>query len=562
MRPRLLCLLALCGGGVRGEAQVVAGTVSERGTSAPITGAVISLVDVERRVVATVLADETGRFEVRAPRAGRYALEAKRIGVARTSTDFFDLGDGERLERSVVVDAIVPRLTRVITQQTRSCTRRPDQDAETLQLWEDARAALTATAITGRRAVRGTISKFEREVDFSTDGVRRYDVIENHGDVTHAFRSVPAAQLGAEGYVVSSEGFFTYYAPDAEVLLSDEFAARHCFHVVTTSRGGDTLVGLAFEPTRGSRHTDITGALWLNASTSELREVTFTYRGLVQTADRSDFGGAVHFLRMPNGGWIVDDWVIRMPFVVADDENPAVPNLSSRRRRPVRGHLAGIHEAGGSVRPDRLDTPRAVSLRGVVVDSGGSPMQGVTVALTPTPFVARADSAGAFVFTGVRPGVYGMSLRSPEMDSLRVPTLLEDIRVPDTTWQRLRFPSRSEMASRLCGADPRQRETAVVRSFLVDAATGAPLRGARARVRWRSYARVGADTPEHSLEERLMEVNVDLDDRGSWLGCRLPIDRTIEVEAAEGTLPAWKDTLYTRAGEVSWRVRKVTTSRP
>jgi len=535
------------------SAQVVAGRVTERHTATAVSGVVISLVDADGRTVATVLADAQGAFEIKAPAGGRFAIDAKRIGVARTRSDFFDIAVGERREQQIVVDQIVPRLSVITTRQTRSCVRRPEQDAETLRLWEDARAALTATSITRRGGVTGTISKFMREVDLEDGEVLKYEVVDDVGDVTRAFRSVPAEQLGAEGYVVKTDEYFTYYAPDADVLLSDEFASRHCFHVVSRVVGGDTLVGLGFEPTRGSRGTDITGALWMNARTSELRDVSFVYRGLVQTKDRPEFGGVVHFLRLESGGWIVDDWVVRMPLIVVEADN----SMTGSRRRPLTGRLGGVHEVGGMVRPDRVTVPPRAVLRGVVTDSAGTPMRGVMVALRPTPFAARTDSLGEFAFTRVRPGRYGVSLRSPELDSLNASVRFPTVELPDSVAHQLRFPSRAELAASLCGDDTRLTERAVVRVFVIDSATGKPLRGERIRVRWHSYtARQAANTSADRVQVNTTEVYATLDDDGAFLGCRLPGDQAIEIESSAGPT-VWKDTVQTRAGEVAWRVRRV-----
>jgi len=119
-RVRFGAVAALCVALPVAGAQVVVGTVTERHSGTPIGGVVLSLVDTSTRTVATVLADAQGHFEIRAPAAGRFALDAKRIGVARTRTDFFDITTGERLERAIVVDQITPRLTRVVTSRTRS----------------------------------------------------------------------------------------------------------------------------------------------------------------------------------------------------------------------------------------------------------------------------------------------------------------------------------------------------------------------------------------------------------------------------------------------------------
>lgn len=60
-------------------AQMVAGTVMDHDTDAPVPQAEVSLVR-DTQVVITVLANHAGRFQVRAPVPGRYVLRVERLG--------------------------------------------------------------------------------------------------------------------------------------------------------------------------------------------------------------------------------------------------------------------------------------------------------------------------------------------------------------------------------------------------------------------------------------------------------------------------------------------------
>ena len=54
-----------------------------------------------------------------------------------------------------------------------------------------------------------------------------------------------------------------YWAPDAAVLLSDEFLDTHCFHVTRNERRAPGLIGLAFQPVRGRNlHHDAIDPVW------------------------------------------------------------------------------------------------------------------------------------------------------------------------------------------------------------------------------------------------------------------------------------------------------------
>src|SRR5678815_3387658 len=64
-------LAPLMGAGL--AAQVVRGTVTERGTSATLEGVLLSALDARDTVVAQILTGDGGAFEIRLPGAGVYS---------------------------------------------------------------------------------------------------------------------------------------------------------------------------------------------------------------------------------------------------------------------------------------------------------------------------------------------------------------------------------------------------------------------------------------------------------------------------------------------------------
>ncbi len=95
----LLSTLALTAaiGAAGAGAQAVSGRIIERDGGAPIAGAQVLLLDIERdRAAATT--DSTGAFYVSAPGKGIYALRVERIGYEPTVTDTFSVSRGEILE--------------------------------------------------------------------------------------------------------------------------------------------------------------------------------------------------------------------------------------------------------------------------------------------------------------------------------------------------------------------------------------------------------------------------------------------------------------------------------
>lgn len=542
-------------------AQVVQGAAIERDTRVPLQGVLVSLVDAGGRVVVTVLTGDSGRFEIKAPVAGQYSVDAKRIGVRPLRTAPFFLASGERHEVSVVLDRVAHRLVEVRATGQRTCIRRPSTDARTLELWEDARAALTASVITSRRRIAGSIIRFTRDIDVRSERVLRYDVTESTGDIAHPFRSIAADELARSGYVIRGGDSYLYYAPDATVLLSDAFASSHCLRVATKRDSTSPMVGLRFEPSRYSRVTDIEGVLWLDAATSELRELRFTYRSLPHGRLEQRFGGTVHFRRLPNGEWIVDDWVIRMPLLLARSSRGRLDlPFGEPLREEEHTRVVRVREEGGTVRLNGEIANVAVSIAGVVADSADIPAAGVSVSLSAPAIATRTNALGQFSFAGIRSGTYEVTVRTPVLDSLGISVPGAMVRVPssDARTLYLRIPQRSEIARRMCLRPPDMKRQAVIRIIVVDRETSEPLRNVQARVWWRRYeGGIGHREQHGELREKIIGELVLLDSTGAWTGCEFPGDQLVEIESVANAPLAWRDTLRSTPGEVSWRVLRV-----
>jgi hypothetical protein len=127
------------------------------------------------------------------------------------------------------------------------------------------------------------------------------------------FVSVPVGQLLEKGFMVpAAEGATIFYAPDAAVLLSDEFANAYCLS--PTEDPEQDRVGIRFRPVDRSGPPAVTGTLWLDRKSFELRLFTYGYTRARLPDDAGDvIGGTVEFDRLPDGSWVVWRWRIRMP---------------------------------------------------------------------------------------------------------------------------------------------------------------------------------------------------------------------------------------------------------
>src|SRR4051812_17618662 len=82
------------------RAQVVRGTVSDA-TGAPVSGAVVQLLDSTAYVVSRQLSAERGTFRVAARTGGSYRLKTLRIGFAPTVSEPFVLTAGSEMTRNI-----------------------------------------------------------------------------------------------------------------------------------------------------------------------------------------------------------------------------------------------------------------------------------------------------------------------------------------------------------------------------------------------------------------------------------------------------------------------------
>src|SRR5262249_6065105 len=196
--------------------------------------------------------------------------------------------------------------------------------------------------------------EYDRAMDSTARVVKQQRIRTSRHPTTHAFTSLPAAELDSIGYVVSDTSSTTYYAPDADVLLSDVFAAAHCFNLVEPPRsaGASNLIGVAFQPRRDRRGArDIDGTLWIDRTSAELRTLEFRYTGLPDYVAPVNPGGIVEFLRLADGGWLVSRWNVRMPIV--GPRGGATPQtrigrvmIGTSRRDAI---LHGMQMTGGEV---------------------------------------------------------------------------------------------------------------------------------------------------------------------------------------------------------------------
>jgi hypothetical protein len=358
MRSSLILRLAMAGsalGAASIDAQVVSGTIVDTTTSTAIDRAFIVLVDDAGAEHGRTLTDSEGHFALQAPAAGLFQLKTERIGIQAHTSEYFQLNAGETHDMEMRVAPISIRLDMIVVEgDAKKCRVREEQGLETATVWEEARKALVNVAWNEtNETLKFEIFSFER----SYDGDRRM-VHENKRTVNRQsvapFRAPPARELQEYGYVLEDNSITrergrtyddtsVYYAPDAEVFFSDPFLDNHCFKL---KRDGDDeyegLVGLEFEPVKGSKVTEVEGTLWLDEETAELRWLDLGYTNMRSHTRERHAEARVDFRQLSNGLWFVREWSIWMPYVEIQ-----IPEVAGMTRREEI--LWAFKEDGGRV---------------------------------------------------------------------------------------------------------------------------------------------------------------------------------------------------------------------
>lgn len=328
-----LALLALLAVPVR--AQAVHGEVVDDG-GRPVAAAFVILQDAAGGSVARALSDSAGGFVLRAGGRGTYTLRAERIGYASAVSPPLRLEEGAVLPYRMVVAGQAVALEAIVVGGATTCAVRARDDAAAAALWEEARKALAVSAWTEHaESLHVVATEFTRTLDRRGRRVVSEERRNYEGPTLNPFVTLAPEELARAGYRHVEGEVAWYYAPDALVLLSDGFLDTHCFRTERGRRETRGLLGLAFEPVRGRRVTDVAGTLWIDPRTAELRHLEFRYRNLPRVDDWRGVGGRVEFRRLPTGAWIIERWHLRMPEV--------------GRRFGGRLVLRGYRDVGGEV---------------------------------------------------------------------------------------------------------------------------------------------------------------------------------------------------------------------
>jgi hypothetical protein len=416
------------------------------------------------------------------------------IGMATQESESFEV---RGVASEPLVLRLVPRAIDLegidVRAERRRCIARPTEEGLAVAtLWDEARKALSAAAITEMQGIyRYETMTYERDVDPDSRVLIREEEERQQGYMRSPFESLPPEDLVGNGFVRRDGGEIVYYAPDANVLLSDAFLESHCFRLVEAPDTA-SVVGLGFEPLAGrGRVPDVVGTLWLDRSTGELRWLEYSYYNLGLPISSATAGGRVEFQRMPAGTWIVPEWWIEMPILGTRMLGNGLSGPAVTRTRRSGGRVLEVHEAGGRSLGGRSSTG---GIEGVVVDSVGAPIAGARVGAVGWNQEAFTDAQGAFALLGMREGTYEVRFVDPRLAAfgLLPPLSVREVIPGEVSYVQLHMPPVGELLRGVCGGEPGAAEDGVLVGRVLDA-TGRPVANATVRATWSTYDAPGGD---------------------------------------------------------------------
>ena len=528
-------------------AQVVRGRLLDTDGVTGLGGAMMTLVHGNGTEVERTLTRSTGLFELTAPTPGKYRLQADRIGYATTFSEYFEVAGGEtvRIDVSASVEAI--SLEGIEVGGERRCGVKPKEGLALARVWDEARKALNAAAWTQERGyyqyeMRNIHQRLEPESNKLVSERRSYN--RSYLKAPYVSRPVDSLIEGGFARITGTESL--YWAPDAEVLLSDAFLSTHCFSLKRDKGRAAGLIGLGFEPQSGRRVPDIGGTLWLDPRTSQLERLDYTYRNIEfpSTIGVSGIGGKLQFEALPNGTWIVNSWRIRMP-----DWGGRTSSVTGREVAFVKaivvqgGDVVRVYGNEGTV----LEAELGGGIAGVVLDSLRGGLPGARVFAEGTGIGSVTDTEGKFTLSGLEPGRYSIGFTHPYLEPFAYTPEPFDVKVvaDANTPAQVSFsaPSVARIMRNMC-RDVERPEPPVeagreipMGGILVGRVTdaaGNPLPNETVRIVSTHYD-LASSEGRVNLRSGQTGVLVTTNASGYYRACWVPVDTPLEVAVVEAS---------------------------
>lgn len=522
---RVMMIVALATAGNNdASAQRLSGVIVEQDARTPAQYVVVQAKDSTGRVVARTISSVAGAFRMELPLAGRYVISALRIGNLPTESQELrlDLNDERSMRLALESRPVVLPAVRVRARSR--CSLDDARGPEFLIAWEQARAALFGVA-----ASQPDPSLLLEAFTYTTEegwpaGVARSIVDAPRTGRGDSFRSRSASELVRDGFVRTIGDSTEYSAPDAQVLLDEQFASGHCFWLEPGSSANPEWVGLGIGPSEAPMgRVDLSGILWLLRD-GRLVRFDYQYVGLPAGLRESNAGGSVEFLELPTHQWIVWRWKLRFPRAALEWRTEGVGS-HARTERKVR--IESVVERGGVVTTAKWAGGRSFTIGARDLDLTVKNQDGSSQSLIGTSVESEADgrswtlrSATEIRISPATPGMQRFQVTTPLMREAGVPAQRVTVPVlPDSGMLKgdLVVPSVDDVIRRLCGESPERLRTSAVVGWLARdriAKSGGEAFLTRASRFDSSSAFTGSGQ------------RVVIDSSGRWVACGLPRKET------------------------------------
>lgn len=530
----------------------VHGVVVDSATQLGLPGAVVSARDSSGHMVGRTITNGQGAFLIR-PTSAPVRLDIVRIGYRPQRAI------PKRDDSLHVAMVPVAQLLTGMKISDRALCPGSSAATSTFELWEQARAGLLAS-IVAREANPASVRSivYERELAEGDDVVRRQTERVQVGQSTRPFLAPSAEQLASGGYMKEEGTGRRYFAPDADVLFDDSFAASHCFRAQAADAEHAGEIGLAFDPQKErAAPVDVSGVIWIQADHPEVRSIDFRYTGLESAME--DAGGHIELVSPPNAAAFIDRWSIRVPILTPVTTSAgSVDEGRVVRSRSAEYRVSGFYVAGGVISSARWkdgsswEAP-ATGVAGIVVDRhSGEPAGNVLITFTGTADTLVTDSLGRFANRQMLAGTYQMITSDTSL--LAVGRDRSDRRVVRITRgevldQRVELPSIQESIAQICEKPQSTSDPAMLVGHVLFSSP-ALARGARVGVSWRfTDSRVG---PVHQME---LSRDAEVDSRGRFVVCAVPPDQRLDLHLTfDGGHADTSIVIHrTYVGRIEWR---------
>jgi hypothetical protein len=529
------------------------GSVTDSVSSSPIAGAVVTLLGPNGASLGRTVTGAGGEFSLAVAGAAVHA-RVVRIGFKPRDVDLSP-GDGDQPIR-IRMSRLPPLLDAVRVSGRELCPTSTDQGGA-FTLWEQVHAGLLAAVVARQEnPATATTLTYERREDPSDHLVEHQVQTVRSGRTTRPFVAAASPQqFASAGYLSADTSGRKLFAPDADVLLDESFAATHCFRLQNADATHRGQIGLAFTPAQRRDSTvDVTGVIWVDAVQPALRSLDFRHTGLDAAWARTPPGGHLEFQTAQNGVSFIERWLIDVPIVrlrLGSAATFGAGRMTSSQ--PDRINVDAVYVSGGSVVaarwPDGASWAGApTGISGVVTERGTAhPVAGALVSIEGTADTIVTDSLGRFELAPMVPGRYLVRVADTTLEAFARGRA--DSRVVDVDRDHLvdvpaQLPAIGEKIAQVC-----KNVGSVFRSVLVGHVVldSAAVDRGRVRASWRV-----------NLGGHAMDLNRDdaVDAHGRFLVCGLPSDVQVDLQWSAGGAHA--DTVVTigrgAVGRIEWQL--------